>query len=379
MKIYYWSPCLSKVGTYKSTINSAISLAKYSKNKDIKVINSCGEWNNEKKFFNENNVDVINFGFNYFKFLPKLGFFGSRLSYLIIFFTSFIPLFKILIREKPDYLIIHLITSLPLFINFFFKNKTKIILRISGYPKLNFMRKLLWELNRKKIFKITCPSIGLKNQLLDLNILPSDKISFLADPIIHVKSFKEKISTYEKSIPLLKEKKYFMSVGRLTKQKNYEYLIKEFKQFSINNDKYELLIFGEGEERNKLKKLIKKNNLENKIKLMGYHNNVFLYMKYAQAFILSSLWEDPGFVLIEAAMCNLLIISSNCKNGPEEILNYGKGGLLYQCNKNGELNQKLEDFFKLGAQKNKMKLITKKNASNYTLFRHYRAFKKILH
>ena len=89
--------------------------------------------------------------------------------------------------------------------------------------------------------------------------------------------------------------------------------------------------------------------------------------------------EDPGFVLIEAAMCNLLIISSNCKNGPEEILNYGKGGLLYQCNKNGELNQKLEDFFKLGVQKNKMKLITKKNASNYTLFRHYRAFKKILY
>ena len=319
MKIYYWSPCLSKVGTYKSTINSAISLARYSKNKDIKVINSCGEWNNEKKFLNDNNVDVINFGFNYFKFLPKLGFFGSRLSYLIIFFTSFVPLFRILIREKPDYLIIHLITSLPLLINFFFRNKTKIILRISGYPKLNFIRKLLWKLSRKKIFKITCPSIGLKNQLLDLNILPSDKISFLADPIIHVKSFKDKISTYEKTISLLKEKKYFMSVGRLTKQKNFENLIKEFKQFSTNNDKYELLIFGEGEERNKLKKLIKKNNLENKIKLMGYHNNVFLYMKYAQAFILSSLWEDPGFVLIEAAMCNLLIISSNCKNGPEEF------------------------------------------------------------
>ena len=77
MKIYYWSPCLSKVGTYKSTINSAISLAKYSKNKDIKVINSCGEWNNEKKIFNENNVDVINFGFNYFKF------FNQSLDFLV--------------------------------------------------------------------------------------------------------------------------------------------------------------------------------------------------------------------------------------------------------------------------------------------------------
>ena len=40
-----------------------------------------------------------------------------------------------------------------------------------------------------------------------------------------------------------------MSVGRLTKQKNYEYLVK-FKQFSINNDKYELLILEKAEEIN---------------------------------------------------------------------------------------------------------------------------------
>ena len=50
-RIYYWSPCLNKVGTYKSTINSAISLAKYSKKYEIKIINSCGEWNDEKKKF----------------------------------------------------------------------------------------------------------------------------------------------------------------------------------------------------------------------------------------------------------------------------------------------------------------------------------------
>ena len=52
MIIYYWSPCLYKVGTYKSTINSAISLAKYSHKKNkIRVINSCGEWNEQKEFF----------------------------------------------------------------------------------------------------------------------------------------------------------------------------------------------------------------------------------------------------------------------------------------------------------------------------------------
>ena len=55
-------------------------------------------------------------------------------------------------------------------------------------------------------------------------------------------------------------------------------------------------------------------------------------MKNAQAFILSSLWEDPGFVLIEAAMNNLFLISSDCKNGPSEILDNGNRGYLFKNN-----------------------------------------------
>ena len=71
-EVYYWSPCLTKVGTYKSTINSAISLAKYSENQySVKIINSCGEWDSQKELFKENKIELINLGYNYFKFLPK--------------------------------------------------------------------------------------------------------------------------------------------------------------------------------------------------------------------------------------------------------------------------------------------------------------------
>ena len=91
-KIYYWSPCLTKVGTYKSTINSAISLAKYSKNNyQIKIINACGEWNDCRELFSLNKIELIHFGFNYFKYLPKTGFVASRLSYLIIILSSIFP------------------------------------------------------------------------------------------------------------------------------------------------------------------------------------------------------------------------------------------------------------------------------------------------
>ena len=381
MIIYYWSPCLQKVGTYKSTIHSAIALAKYSKSKNnVKVINSCGEWNDKKDFFYKNNVEVINFGFNYYRFLPRLGYFGSRLSYIIIFITSLIPLLKILIRDKPDYLVIHLITSLPLLLNLFIKTKTKIILRISGFPKLNYFRKYFWKFSGRMIYKVTCPSIELKKQLIGYNLFDKNKVIFLADPIIRIKEFIGKISKTYKQEKIIKKNKFFISVGRLTKQKNFEYLINEFSEF-IENDKnknFDLLIFGVGEDKKKLNKIIYKKNLQSKIKLMGYSENVFQYMKEAEAFILSSLWEDPGFVLIESAMCNLFIISSDCKNGPKEILLNGKGGLLFETNQKGDLKKKLDLFLNLEGEKNKMKLITKKNVLKYTLFRHYKVFKQNL-
>ena len=158
-KKYIIGPLATKVGTHRSTINSAISLAKYS-SKDFKVsiINTCGEWNDSKKKLVDNNIEILNFGYNYFQYLPKIGFFGSRISYLIIILTSIIPLLRLLRREKPNFIIIHLLTALPLLFLRLFNFKTKFILRISGYPKLKFLRKILWKSISDKIFKVSCPS-----------------------------------------------------------------------------------------------------------------------------------------------------------------------------------------------------------------------------
>jgi len=133
--IFYWSPCLNKVGTVKSTLNSAISLSNYSNNEyRVKIINTCGEWDEYSELFKKNNIDVINFKFNFFSYLPKNGFLKSRISYLIIILFSIFPLIKILKKEKPEFIIMHLITSLPILLNNLFKFKTKFILSISSFP-----------------------------------------------------------------------------------------------------------------------------------------------------------------------------------------------------------------------------------------------------
>ena len=54
--IYYWSPCLTNIATVKATINSAISLTKYSNQYDVKIINVCGEWNKYKNYLLKKNI-----------------------------------------------------------------------------------------------------------------------------------------------------------------------------------------------------------------------------------------------------------------------------------------------------------------------------------
>ena len=128
-------------------------------------------------------------------------------------------------------------------------------------------------------------------------------------------------------------------------------MIKEFENFSKNNPDFNLFILGDGEEKIMLKNLINKKKLNNKVFLLGNIKNVFSYILNADLFVLSSLWEDPGFVLIEAGLGNLFVISSNCPNGPKEILNEGKNGLLFENDKKGALEKNFYEFTKLDNEK----------------------------
>ncbi len=375
-KIYYWSPCLDLVGTVNSTINSAIALKRYSKeNYNIKIINCCGEWDNKKELLIKENIELKNFYFKYFNFLPKKGFIQSRFSSLVIIILSFVPLLRLLKKEKPDFIIIHLITSLPLILLNMFSFKTKFILRISGFPKLNFLRSFLWKTTSQKIFKITSPSIDLISQLKKKKIFLENNLFFLPDAAINVDNIeKQKL---DKKINL--EKNFFLAIGRLTKQKNFQYLVNEFSVFLKSRPNQKLLIFGEGEEKDNLQKKIKDYNLTNQIFLKGNSDSVFIYMKNARAFVLSSLWEEPGMVMIESAYNNCFIISSDCKNGPSEFLDNGKGGLLFKNNSKGALYEKILEFENMNEAEKKKKIIfSKKKSKMYSLVNHYKVLNSIL-
>ena len=320
MKIFYWSPFFTNIATIKAVYNSAKSLTRYQKNNeyDVSIINSIGEWNDYKNTTNEK-IGFKDLGKKDFsKIIPKGGFLKSRLSYLFIFIINIHRLLKLINKEKPDYLLIHLITSLPIFLSPFFNRKTKIILRLSGLPKLNILRVLFWKLYSKRIYGVTCPTQSTFKKILESRIFAEEKIYLLKDPIINVQEIKKKSN--EKLNHEMVNEKYILGIGRLTKQKNFKLLLDFFVKLTEKNSEYKLYILGDGENKAKLINMINEYKLNSRAFLLGHHNNVFKYLKYADCFILSSLWEDPGFVLAEAGIMNTNIISSDCPNGPKEII-----------------------------------------------------------
>ncbi len=375
MKIFFWAPWIGNVGTIKAVINSADILEKYSKNSiQTKIIDAVGEWEKYEKKNRYISLSKIKFH----NYLPKGGFLNSRLSYLIIFFFSFMPLSNLIKREKPDFLIIQLITSLPLFLNFIFNFETKLILRISGYPKMNFLRIFFWKIVSKKIYKITFPTKSLYDQFKNLKIFDEKKMYVLSDPII---SYNEvaKLKNQNDVPKYLLNQKCIVCIGRLTRQKNFSFLINNFAFIKKKYKDLKLIIIGEGELKKKLNSQIKNFGLEEDIILLGHQQNIYKFLNNAEVFILSSIWEEVGFVMVEAASCNVNIISSDCKNGPKEFLLDGRAGFLFENNNSESFKKTFDKYMNSSKEELFQKKINAKNQTKkFTFFPHYQNFLNII-
>jgi len=377
MLIYYWCPYLTNIATIKSVIRSAKSLKKYIKLKqneknEISILNTIGEWSFLKK--NLFNIKIKNLlPFDFFKFIPKEGLIQSRLSFLIIFFTNFFPLLFHIKSKKPAYLVIHLLTLLPIILSPLLSRHTKIILRISGLPDLSFFRKFIWKLFSKYIYAVTTPTKLTYNMVLESNIFNKNKIKLLRDPVIECIEIQKK-KKYSID-PNFNNNKFYLSIGRLTGQKNFSFLIKVFAENIKNFKIKKLLIIGEGEDKKKLEKMILHYNMKDNIFLLGFKKNVYNYINRCEALISVAEYEDPGFTLLETIYLKKKLISSLVKNGPIEMKNSGNMGYFFEYNNELGLLGAIKDSEK----NNKNMLINGlRYAKQFSIFSHYKNFEKIL-
>ncbi|MBR6770317.1 MAG: glycosyltransferase [Lachnospiraceae bacterium] len=135
-------------------------------------------------------------------------------------------------------------------------------------------------------------------------------------------------------------KKQIVAVGRIDANKNHEMIIRAFAELADSWPDYELVIYGEGELRQRLNKLVEELGLEEQIHLPGSIVNVAEAIGQSAVFILSSYSEGMPNTLIEAMALGLAVISTDCPSGgPRELIQEGVNGLLIQPGNQQQLTE----------------------------------------
>lgn len=118
-----------------------------------------------------------------------------------------------------------------------------------------------------------------------------------------------------------------VAVGSLVVAKDYVSLLEAFS-LAIRQRDMRLIILGEGPERGRLEDLIGRLGIQETVDLQGFVDPPWPFMAASSVFVLSSAWEGLPTVLVEALALGCRIVSTDCRNGPTEILEGGRHGTL---------------------------------------------------
>ena len=120
------------------------------------------------------------------------------------------------------------------------------------------------------------------------------------------------------------DSKKFLTIGRFTPlHKGIDLLIEAFNLFAKKNNEWHLDIVGEGGEESTFRRLIKEHQLEDRITIHPFTNQIQAYYSHAQIYVLSSRWEGMPLVLVEAMAHGLPIISTDLPVSKEIMSDFG--------------------------------------------------------
>lgn len=264
---------------------------------------------------------------------------GSSAAYKVWkFFKTIFLLVKMFRGERPvvvlsfmDYSNVVCIIS-----NYLSGNRHRVIASVHTLSKAytmgrsaNVWSKLVgilvkWTYNKAE--GVVAVSKGVRDDLVRNFNVDYNKITVINNPV-NIENISALSDEDAVDMGLFGEGPVVLFVGRLVKVKGIDCLLKAFSQVS-GKMKVKLLIVGEGSEEHNLKKLSKSLGIERDVFFLGYKDNPYPYMKRASVFVLPSLYEGFGVVIVEAMACGLPVISTKSYEGIEDIIEDGVNGLL---------------------------------------------------
>lgn len=217
---------------------------------------------------------------------------------------------------------------------------------MNNTPKVVWIRGDMSELNYNKFNSTTVEYSGTKQEFnMQKNVLNTfDNIVVISD--IVKKSLKEqfditenvyeipnsvdieKVNSLSKEKVELPPKALFTTLGRLDNNKNQILLLKAAKILKQIRNDFEIYLLGDGDNRKKLETYINENELTNNVKILGFKDNPYPYIKNSLATVLTSLSEGFSLVLAESALLNTPIISTKVGIAEELVKRYNCGTLI---------------------------------------------------
>jgi glycosyltransferase involved in cell wall biosynthesis len=271
---------------------------------------------------------------------------------------SLIDLVKYLKKEKPDVLLSSLNNAniVSIVAKKIANTKTRVIIRQANTLSLNQLNisgkirvrdRVLPSLVRY-IYPyadvVVAVSNGVKSDLIEYAGIDKNKIVVIYNPVIDSKIYERALEDIDH--PWLQDRSspVILSVGRLNRQKDYETLIRAVeivaKHMSIR-----LIILGEGGERRSLEKMVADKQMSEYVSMPGFVDNPFPFIKQADVFVLSSIFEGLPNVLIQSLALGTPVISTDCPYGPREILEDGLSGRLVPVQNPSMLASSLLNYF----------------------------------
>ena len=267
-------------------------------------------------------------------------------------FRRIIKIYKLIQKESPDLIIsvMDYTNIYTIFTKFLFRLKIPLIISVHTNPTftysqnmryINFLIKFAYS--SKHVNRVVTVSKEIQKILEDNYKIKKNKLQTIyngieLEKIQKMKNFK--IKSHE-DLFLDKEIIKFINVSRLVELKGHRYLIEAFSNVKKEIPSSKLFIIGDGPLKNQLNRLIRKKSLIDDVLFLGFKKNPYKFVNKSDVFVLSSKHEALPTVLLEALACGIPIISTNCETGPNEILNYGKYGILANVMDSEDLANKM--------------------------------------
>ena len=172
--------------------------------------------------------------------------------------------------------------------------------------------------------RVIAVSKGLESMLISRGV-PAEK-TLVCPNATPIRKTDVRVAERESVAPL--PNRYLLGVGRLSRQKRFDRLLKAFRD--LDREDLHLTLLGEGEKRQRLTALAKKLGIGERVHFPGFVADVDTWYRHAECFVLSSDSEGWPNVLMEAMANGCPAVSFDCDYGPSEIIEDGKSGLLVE-------------------------------------------------